>query len=93
MDKSNDSATSIQFWKVIEAKAKLAINTIAAADCSSTNSSVLHLDFVKELWSQLEQEYRRNPQFPHGRGYEIGRILFERISTRVKGQHQEDQEA
>lgn len=53
MDKSNDSAASIQFWKLIEAKAKLAISSLEYAKHTGNDVVALHAEGLADLQSQI----------------------------------------
>jgi hypothetical protein len=53
MGKSNDSAASIQFWKVIEAKAKLAISSIEHAKHTGSDVVALHAEGLADLQNHI----------------------------------------
>lgn len=53
MDKSNDSAAPILFWKVIEAKAKLAISSIEYAKHTGNDVVALHAEGLADIQSHI----------------------------------------
>jgi len=53
MDKSNDTAASIQFWKVVEAKARLVISSIEYAKHTGNDAAALHAEGFADLQNHI----------------------------------------
>lgn len=56
MGKSNDSAISIQFWKVVEAKARLAINSIEYAKHTGNDVITMHAEGIADLKNCIDMQ-------------------------------------
>lgn len=79
------TATSIMFWEMVEAKARLAICSIKYGERSGNDVAALHSECIADLKSNIDMEEhaKESGEFLHGVDKDIthGRVIELRINN------------